>query len=377
MINKSLCAYPWRAAAIRPNGLVIPCCRYPHIDDPDSFVNSPNVRHSESWIKLRQDMLDGIPVEGCKSCYQDEANGLESMRLFSLKHYVPTENKTIPVEQFEVSFSNLCNLACVHCSSFFSTKWYSEDVKMDRAKKIGIVSNNFNYDNWDLSKVRDLKIIGGEPFMEQDKFISFMKKLQLENIAVQICTNGTILPNKEMIELLSKCKRVYMAVSLDGLQGTNDWFRWPSKFNEVIDNMKWYDEWAKKQKNIIPMIHHVVNLINVMELEEFMHFTRTTFPKWIIEWDWMRWPFWQRSSILPNDEKTKLVEKYNKLNIEYNDISHYRSNPYKVTIDRLMEDNISDWAEAKSEILRISSERKLDFLTMVPKFKDFWNNYDQ
>jgi MoaA/NifB/PqqE/SkfB family radical SAM enzyme len=376
MNNKSICAYPWRAAAIRPNGLVIPCCRYPHINDEDSYVNSPNVRKSDSWVTLRQNMLEGKPNEGCTSCYQDEDNGLTSMRLYSLKQYQPTENTIIPVEQFEVSFSNLCNLACVHCSSFFSTKWYSEDVRMNRSEKIGIVKNDFNYEKWDLSKVRDLKIIGGEPFMEQEKFVSFMKQLKLENISVQICTNGTILPNQEMLDLLVKCKRVYIAVSLDGLNGTNDWFRWPSKFNEIINNMQWYDRLAKEQTNVVPMIHHVVNLINVMELEQFMLFTKEFFPKWIIEWDWMRWPFWQRCSILPSERKNELIEQLQKLHDTYNDISHYRSNPYKVTIERLIEDNISTWSEAKNEIDKISTERKLDFLNMVPSFKEIWNIND-
>ena len=55
--NGSICSFPWRAAAIRPNGLTIPCCRYPHIDESDSFVSSPVVRNTAHWKDIRKKML--------------------------------------------------------------------------------------------------------------------------------------------------------------------------------------------------------------------------------------------------------------------------------------------------------------------------------
>ena len=111
-LNNSICAYPWRAVAIRPNGATIPCCRYPNLTDSDIFVDSPDPRNSEHWQQLREDMLAGKAIDGCKSCYQDEANGLESMRQFSLKEFIPINNEVQPLEKLEVALSNLCNLAC-------------------------------------------------------------------------------------------------------------------------------------------------------------------------------------------------------------------------------------------------------------------------
>jgi len=278
-MSNTLCAYPWGSAAIRPNGLTIPCCRFPHIDDKDSFVSSPTVRNTPTWNKIREDMLAGNPVEGCKSCYQDESNGLTSMRQHSLKKFVPTENKVLPIEQLEVSFSNLCNLACVHCSNFFSTKWYSEDVKAGRLEKSGVLNNDFNFDKWDLSNIREIKIIGGEPFMEQDKFIKFLSNINLSNITLQICTNGTILPNQQLKLLIEKCKKVYLCVSMDGLGTTNDWYRWPGKFETVIDNIKRYEEWWADNKQIVPIIHHVINVINILELKDFVDYMKTNFSR--------------------------------------------------------------------------------------------------
>ena len=173
-LNNSICAYPWRAAAIRPNGATIPCCRYPNLDDPDIFVNNIEPRNSRHWVSLREDMLAGKSIDGCRSCYQDESNGLRSMRLESLTKFIPIKNEIQPLKQLEVALSNLCNLACVHCSSYFSTKWYSEDVQAGRIKKTGVIQNDFSFNHWDLSKLTELKIIVGEPFMEQKRFISLL-----------------------------------------------------------------------------------------------------------------------------------------------------------------------------------------------------------
>ena len=373
-LNNSICAYPWRAAAIRPNGATIPCCRYPNLTDSDIFVDSPDPRNSEHWQQLREDMLAGKSIDGCKSCYQDEANGLESMRQFSLKEFIPIKNEVQPLEKLEVALSNLCNLACAHCSSYFSTKWYSEDVRAGRIKKTGVIENNFSFDHWDLSKLTELKIIGGEPFMEQKRFISLLKNLNLSNISLQICTNGTMLPNNELKLLIESCKNVYLCVSLDGLGTTNDWYRWPGKSTEVIDNMKTYESWWSEYKNVFPIVHHVVNAINIFELEDFVKFMSTDFPRWWIEWDWIRWPHWQELSVLPMTVKLDLITKFKNLDLSY--VEHeLRSNPYKVSIDRLQETPNSSWDTLKDEVMKLSQERNLDFLNMVSTYKKVWDQH--
>lgn len=373
--NGSICSYPWRAAAIRPSGLVIPCCRYPHIEDPDSTVGSPTVRNTNSWKKIRQDMLAGIPVDGCKSCYQDEANNLKSMRKHSLTKFIPIKEEPILVEQLEVSFSNLCNLACVHCSSFFSSKWYSEDVKAKRIIKSGVLENEFNFSTWDLSNVQELKIIGGEPLMEQKKFIELLKQLDLSKINLQICTNGTVLPNDELRSLIEQCNEVYLCVSLDGLNSTNDWYRWPSKFTQVLENIKTFEQWWKGNRKIYLIIHHVVNAINIFELSKFVEFMETELPVWKIEWDWIRWPHWQELSALPSRVKENLIKEFTDLNKNYKD-NNVRPNPYNVSIERLLEKPNSNLSDLKANVIALSNERHLDFLNMVPTFQAVWSEHD-
>lgn len=372
-MNKTICAYPWRAAAIRPNGATIPCCRYPNLEDSDVFVDAPDPRNSEHWNNLRNDMLAGKSIDGCRSCYQDEDSGLKSMRQESLSKFIPVDNKVKPIGQLEVALSNLCNLACAHCSSYFSTKWYTEDVKAGRIEKTGIIENDFNFDHWDLSQLTELKIIGGEPFMEQKRFINLLKNLDLSKIKLQICTNGTVLPNEELRSLIESCETVYLCVSLDGLGTTNDWYRWPSKFKEVINIIKTFEEWWKDNSKIVFIIHHVINAVNILELTDFVNYMKQELPLWKAEWDWIRWPHWQELSVLPNTVKHSLIEEFKNLDRNYQS-NRLIPNPFGVSIERLREMPNADWNTFKLESQRLSKERHLEFLSMVPSFENIWKD---
>lgn len=351
-MNNTICAYPWNGLAINPNGRILPCCRY-HVDD---YV--ADSRESEHWVELRSRMLKGEESPGCKKCYRDEASGINSMRKQSL-NFVPKNNIPTPLDKLEIAFNNLCNLACVHCSSAYSSTWYSEDYKKGKIGKIGIIENSFPVTEMDLSKLTELKIIGGEPMMQQDKFIELLNKVNLSKLTVWIYTNGTHLPNERLMAQLKQCKLVKLSVSLDGIDSVNDWYRWPSKFGNIIENMKIYDSVFKKQKRV----HCVINAVNVFYLEEYIAFIKINFPKWEIEWDWITHPAWQQLSVLPAEVKTQLISKFAN-----------KKHPYNTTVDRLKDNSTIEWNEFKQRVEELSSDRNLNFRSMLPKLSDIWNN---
>jgi hypothetical protein len=375
-MNPSSCSYPWKAMAIRPNGLVIPCCRF-NQSSMDTFIDSgDNLRNSDIWKTIRTDMLAGKLIDNCKKCYDEEYAGMKSMRQLDSVDFIPVDNRAMPIENLEIAFSNLCNLACVHCSSSYSTKWYSEDVSAGRVNKTGIVKHSTNFKDWDLSKVTRLKIIGGEPMMEQDKFIELMSPMNLKNITLEINTNGTILPKEQLKSYISKCKRVYFCVSLDGLSTVNDWYRWPSKFDEIVNNMKTYSEWwgAPSNANMLEhsiqlIIHHVGNAISISDLPEFINYVETNLPAWRLNWDWIAYPQWQTIQSLPEEYKQKLITKFKECALTYKLVSSKSINPYLIAIHHLKKSSLVTWEDVKKNITAISIERNLDFLSMVPKLK--------
>ena len=352
-MSNTICAYPWNGMAINPNGRILPCCRYAVPD----YTAVDYSRTSTHWVELRNRMLAGEKSQGCEKCYRDEASGINSMRKQSLT-FMPKDNIPVQLDKLEIAFNNLCNLACVHCSSPYSSKWYTEDYKKGKIGKIGIVENSFPITDMDLSQLTEVKIIGGEPMMQQDKFIELLDKVNLSKLTVWIYTNGTHLPNDRLLAQLKVCKEFKLSISLDGIGPVNDWYRWPSNFDQIVENMKVYDKWFKRQKRV----HCVINAVNVLYLEEYISFMKTNFPKWIFEWDWITWPQWQQLSILPDTVKSQLIKKFSN-----------RPHPYDTTIDRLRDSNELSWSDFKNNVTQLSFDRGLDFLSMVPKLSEAWN----
>jgi sulfatase maturation enzyme AslB (radical SAM superfamily) len=149
-----------------------------------------------------------------------------------------------------------------------------------------------------------------------------------------------------------------LSISLDGIGSVNDWYRWPSNFGQIVENMKVYDKWFDRQKRV----HCVINAVNVLYLEEYISFMETNFPTWIFEWDWITWPQWQQLSVLPSTVKTQLITQFSN-----------KGHPYDTTIDRLLDNNSLGWTDFKNNVTQLSSDRDLDFLLMVPKLSEVWN----
>jgi sulfatase maturation enzyme AslB (radical SAM superfamily) len=387
-VSETMCILPWDSAAIRPFSTALPCCRF-NLPNEIKFADESNVnndfRNSSTWVKTRESMLAGEKVASCIKCYREEESGAESMRTLNLKNYrekhrniIPITAEILPLRFLEIAFSNLCNLACVSCSRKYSSTWAAEDYKHGKLPlgQKSLIQHNNDLGDIDLSQLTAIKIIGGEPFMDQVRFIALLKRLNLKNLSIRISTNGTVLPNTELKSLIDKCKHVALDISLDGVGSVNEWYRWPTKWHEVVDNMNQFDAWWSKTTNVSLQIHTVINAYNIWTLDKTIQFMINNYPSWGINSDWIVSPAWQSLSIIPSEHKKLLTEKLVEWNNNINpNVRYGKANPFKVSIDRL-KDNLhttSNWEEFKSRSLELANNRKLDLFAMVPDLKEPFN----
>lgn len=349
---KHICAYPWAGAAVRPDGTILPCCKFDH-DKEFGNVADQDPRNSRPWIQLREKMLAGETIKNCNACYLEEQSDIESLRQQSLKFFSPSNKKITNLQQLEVSFNNVCNLACVMCSEEFSTRWQTEKSKHRGLESIGITAHGFDYLSWNLSEVRQLKIIGGEPMLSQDKFIHLLNRLDRKNLSVMIATNGTVLPNTELRILLEECASVSFKLSVDGVGLVNDWIRWPSKFSDIEKNIDVIEGWWKNIDNIKLEFHTVVGVYNILYLEQLVNYVRR-YPSWTHSWNWIRYPEWQSLAVLPN--KNEISHELEKLSDQY---SYLETNPFEISLIRLYDQNILSWNDFKFENQRLEEERNM------------------
>jgi MoaA/NifB/PqqE/SkfB family radical SAM enzyme len=371
--NKSFCMMAWDGLAIRPNGLALPCCRF---SSSSSFNKNSNIhgdpRISKEWEDIRKKMIAGEKLSECSMCYMSEKEGTISMRQNHTKDS-PIPPSTLPykVSFLEVAFSNLCNLACVSCSSTFSSSWAAEDFRAKRhdPETKALMQHNYSLDDFDFSKVKILKIIGGEPFMDQDRFINLLKKMDLSKLQVNVCTNGTVLPNGELKVLLEKTKKTNIAVSIDGVGLGNEWYRWPTKMAKVEENMDFYESWKKDNPNITLSTKTLVSIYNIWNLAEFVLYLNNRRSTWTSDFDWIRWPSWQTISLVPDDHKIILKEKLRAYASEIKGKWPNTLNPFLTSIERLDLPKQNTLDVFRSKTLELAKERNLDVFEMVPAIR--------
>ena len=84
--TKTYCKYFFNHVALYNGRVANPCCRYGWGVKDASINPLPKVKsykeilHSKEWQNLRDNSMAGIPEPGCYKCYEEEKNGIKSLR---------------------------------------------------------------------------------------------------------------------------------------------------------------------------------------------------------------------------------------------------------------------------------------------------------
>jgi len=263
---------------ILPNGQFSVCClsKYRILKEDgnpfqygnDSVTDVLKASHLKDF--QNKFLNDGRPNE-CKTCWVIEANGGDSKRIIENNRF-NTPSDTI--RTLDLKPGNICNLKCRICSSYASSRWISDEIKL-------IGHSHFPLYNWpevyglkDLYQLAEhleyIEISGGEPFMidSQKQFIKWIVTAgYAKNINLQYHTNGTIFP-WDIINELAEFKKVNISLSIDGIGDRFEYLRHPAKWDEVYTNWKLY----KSISEFTIGISHSVNALNIYYIPEFIKF---------------------------------------------------------------------------------------------------------
>lgn len=238
------CYMPWTSLALLPDGRISACCvsSSKGLELGDSKVGDTllDVWKGEKLKVIRRQFLAGEWPASCVACKVRHEEGYISHKDYffaTLKRYDLVESVDLvgddpPLLNLDLSFSNLCNLACRMCSSQYSTKWISIDqhLAQEGHEYRSTVDQELNGRESDLETVKSIEqsfgslrfitVKGGEPLLAKN-FIPFLQSLDKRghssNIDLTIVTNGTVAPNEELLSLLAKFKKVVLSISVDGV----------------------------------------------------------------------------------------------------------------------------------------------------------------
>ncbi len=108
-----------------------------------------------------------------------------------------------------------CNLKCVHCYTDSENKKYENELNTKEALKLIDELADFG--------IPSLLFSGGEPLVREDLF-TLLEYASKKRVRPVISTNGTLIDRATALRIKDSGV-VYVGISLDGMEDTNDHFR--------------------------------------------------------------------------------------------------------------------------------------------------------
>ena len=195
----------------------------------------------EEMEDLRQKMLDGERLDGCRYCYH-----LESLGLMSLRQSINSchDERKKELKEIEIYPSNKCNFRCVICNSDASSVW--ADAPMQTPGKTP--SNSYMLDG--LGDMDLITISGGEPMIMPDYDGDFFEGRSTKMFTM--ATNNSVFPSQEFFDFLERCEEILIYLSLDGVGEVGEWCRKGLKMKRFERNLFrwqfWFDQSKFKRK---------------------------------------------------------------------------------------------------------------------------------
>lgn len=315
----TFCVLPWIHLATRPNGDMRLCCTANAsgagnnhtiglIKNKDGTpANFGKVAPMEAWNNdfmksVRTTMLRGEIPASCTGCFDEEAQGIVSKRIWETATWMndegidveelisqTEEDGTVPerLQYLDLRLGHTCNIKCVMCSPHDSSKWVADWQKLvpqleDESVKKQMTWDKKEFNNkwhekesfWkelyaQIPNLKQVYFAGGEPLMikEHKMFIEeIIRQGYQDKVLLRYNSNG-LLVDESLIELWSKFRKVKFAVSVDASFEKDDYIRFPTTFEEVERTLHMLDN---TPDNIHVSIATAVQIFNIKHMPDFI-----------------------------------------------------------------------------------------------------------
>jgi hypothetical protein len=199
-----------------------------------------------------------------------------------------------------------------------------------------------------------------------------------KNCVVRYNSNGLELPER-LFELWSHFKQVKFNFSIDAVGDRNDYIRYPSKWVDVVNNLKRLDD---TPDNIVVNIACAVQLLNVLYIPELVYWkesmnfkkiNKAPYGAGLIGTHLVYLPSYLNVRVLPKYLKDKVSDGIDSFCKSNKDNQEFINNPYGLHrwqgLVHYM--NAEDWSEklpALHEYLKVTdNQRGTDYTQVFPE----------
>lgn len=388
------CVLPWMHLASHPNGGVSLCCRSNHTNAV-SWAMKPNstelqtfdntaiatIANSDTFIRVRQAMLDGKEPVECEGCWKDEAAGLVSKRMYENQrwaHVIPELEQTAYLRKpnyryIELRLGNVCNNACVTCNSFSSSKWYTDEVKIAKELpwfKLRPMENFKWHDRAEFynelatlsNDVEEIYINGGEPTLIKAHF-GYLEKLiesgQSQQVHLVYSLNMMDIPDR-LADLWQNFKKVTVNCSVDDYGPRNFYIRWPSNWADTVSSIRKINSIPTVDWHVTQTVS-IFNIFNLSMLDDWLNYSfgKSTTHNFVL------YPDYLSLQAIPAELKPLIKSKYQ------NSFDNYKRNELFAKLNMLWQPELT--IRANEFIKALDKSRNLHFRDYVPELERILN----
>ena len=333
MESDTFCILPWMHLHAFPDGRAYPCC-FGMDPYPIGNVNKKSIKeifNDQALKKMRLNMLSNKKSKECAKCYDQEKSDFFSLRLSSNKHFghnIDLVDSTqadgtadFIIKYWDIRFSNLCNMACRSCGTWFSSNWYEDHKKIhgnDPGHPKIMRAGKSEDDIWNqllkqFEHVEQFYFAGGEPLIMEEHYriLKELDRRKMYHVRLIYNTNFSRLKFKDMdvLELWNKFDSVSVGASLDAEGARAELMRKGTKWDDIVDNRK---RMLKEAPNVDFYISSTVGMVNALHVPDFH---RSWVDQGLIKpqdfnFNLLQWPKWQRMDMFPLEYKKRVEDKY-------------------------------------------------------------------
>ena len=403
-IGPGFCLEKWTSAVFHLQKGSTNSCHHckSHVIPLEEVKKNVHAIHNTPYKKeQRKIMVDGGWPDECGYCSVVEKQGGISDRIIvsgrdrSMKYYdsiVSDWSQNFKPTSIDVSFNNVCNLACSYCGPYNSTTWIKD------IEESGSYVNGYNAISSDLQSVvsenqyieyfwkwfkevhctlNNLVINGGEPLMIKETYKMLDYILENPNNKLHLNINSNLCVERKLIDKLSsileKIKIGHHVASIS-IYTSNEAH---GAHAEYIRHGLNYQYWLENINRLLSIdnikigIMATYNILSVYSFDnlsaDIKHLCNTYGEDRIIYVPkYLRHPSFLSIGLLPKEYRYKLIDSldYIRKNFE-NKQTHTR---FEQIINYYDSIDIIDTAELKVFISEYSKRRNLNFKEVFPEF---------
>lgn len=246
LTNGVFCPMPWKGLMYNFDGKVKNCIRSAGSIGDLKNNSIQEILHGEANLNTQQCMLNDRPGTDCHTCY-DLENGQKKFDIISdrifyireLKHESFDDYKynNHDLKTIDIRWSNLCNFACVYCSSDFSSRIAKENNEYREQPSAEQLENfkNFVFDK--AHKLKHVYLAGGEPLlMKQNLELLQILKERNPDVNLRINTNLSKTDTK-IFETICEFENVHWTISVETMEKEFEYIRYGGKWQDFLDNL--------------------------------------------------------------------------------------------------------------------------------------------